>query len=126
MKKYLSLIAVLSVLFITGCGNEDKLSCSKEKVYDDGSTLNNEYVTTFKDDYATKTETTIVAEYKEEDRAKGFAKQYEGKEGYSIKVDKNKVTVKYKTTVDEESKKSDENKKSQVRTYYENQGYTCK
>lgn len=125
MKKYLSLIAVLSVLFITGCGKENKLTCNKTKDMS-GSTLNTEFVTTFKDDYATKTEAKIVADCETEEIAKAFAKQYEGKEGHTVKVDKKKVTVKYKLTVDEENKRSDENKSSQVKTYYENQGYTCK
>ncbi len=125
MKKCLGLIVVLSVLLITGCGNEEKITCNKTNDVS-GSTLNTEVVTSFKDDYATKSDVKIVAECENEDIAKGFAKQYEGKEGHTVKVDKNKVTVKYKTTVDEESKKADENKKSQVKTYYENQGYTCK
>lgn len=125
MKKYLSLIAVLSVLFITGCGNKDKLTCSKVKDVS-GSVLNTEVVTTFKNNYATKSEVKIVAECETEDIAKGFAKQYESKEGHTVKVDKTKVTVKYKTTVAEENKKDDENKDSQVKANYESQGYTCK
>lgn len=125
MKKSLSLIAVLSVLVLTGCGNEDKLTCSKTKDFS-GDTLNTEYVTVFKDDYATKTEEKIVAECEEATTAESFAKQYEGKEGYTVKVDGTKVTISHTSTVAEENKKSDENKKSQVRTYYENQGYTCK
>lgn len=125
MKKYLSLIAIQSVLLITGCGNEDKLTCSKKKEIGK-SILNTEVVTVFKDNYATKTNVKIEAECETEEIAKAFAKQYEGKEGHTVKIDKDKVIIKYSTKVAKENKTSDENKDTQVKNYYENEGYTCK
>lgn len=127
MKKSLMLVAALSSLIIlSGCGGK-KLNCEKNSDFP-SSTLKSEVKVSFKDDYATKTETKLVAEFKNETNADSYAATYEGKEGYKVKKDKSgkKVTITYSSKVDKDEKKADENKYEKVKDIYESLGYTCK
>lgn len=124
-KKLVFLCAVCAVILMTGCGKKDTLTCTNEQSFGT-ATLTSEIKVTFKDDYATKTETTMVATFDTEDTATAFAENYKDKEDYTVEQDGSKVTVKQTQEVDKESAKSDENKKDYVKEYLEEEGFTCK
>ncbi len=126
MKKKLSIaLAACAVVLMTGCGKTDKLTCTNEQSFG-SATLKTEAVITFKDDYATKTVTTMVAEFDSEDTANSFADNYKDKEDYEVKQDGSKVTITQTQTVSKDSAKADENKKDYVKEYLEGKSFTCK
>ena len=124
MRKGLSLVAVLSVLLLTGCST-DKLTCTNTQ--DVGSAkLESKITITFKNGYATQSDTVMTATFSSDTVAKTFADSYAGKEDYEVKQNGKVVTVKNTTTVSKDEAKADENKKENVKKSLEEAGLTCK
>ena len=126
MKKTLIFLCmVCMVTIMTGCGKTEKITCTREQEFGTAK-LNSEIEVTFKEGYATSTETTMVATFESEDTANEFASNYKDNEEYKVKQDGNKVTVKQTQKVEKEEAKSEENKKDKVKSYLESEKFTCK
>lgn len=126
MKKHLSLFVMICAIFlITGCG-EEKLVCTNEQKYGT-ATLDTEITVKFnKDNYATETVTKMVAAFDSKETAKAFASNYDGKEGFDVKVDKKEVTIKQTTEFAKGEVKTENNKLESVKTYLTESGFKCK
>lgn len=123
-KKFMFLCMVCIVTVMTGCGKADKLTCTNEQEFGTAK-LNSEIEVTFKEGYATSTETTMVASFDSEDTANEFASNYKDNEEYKVKQDGKKVTVTQTQKVEEEEAKAEENKKEKVKSYLEEEGFKC-
>lgn len=128
-KKLCLSLAMISVLFITGCGKKSTMTCTGKQEFGSAE-LNTEMKLSFEKDYLKKTETTMSVEFADESTADSFAKTYTDKKDengnniYTVEKDGNKIVV--KSVNDTSDDKIDQNKKSSVQEYLESRGFTCK
>ena len=128
MKKVSIFVAALTLVIMTGCAKVEKLTCTQDEQIDGSSaaTLSSKSVITFEDGYATKYETTQDAVFSNEETAKEYYDNFSDSEGYTVKQDGSKVTIKYTQSVSKSASKTEENKKSYIKQYLEGRGFSCK
>lgn len=126
MEKCLRLIlGITLVTFITGCGKDKKLTCTKEQSFGQAKLSISEELSV-SGAYVTKTTTTTVANFDDEKSADVFAQNFEDDEKYEVTKDGNKITLIQTQEIAEENKKDENNKLENVKSDLEKQGYTCK
>lgn len=126
MKKTIYIfVGLFFVLFISGCGKKEKMVFVNEQKFG-AAVLSTEMTVTFKKGYLESTETVLSIEFSEVETAESFADTYRQKDGYDVKVDGTKVTVKSVEKQSKESSKEKENKKEEVIKYLTERGFTQK
>lgn len=126
MKKTIYIfVGLFFVLFISGCGKKEKMVFVNEQKFG-AAVLSTEMTVTFKKGYLESTETVLSIEFSEVETAESFADAYRQKDGYDVKVDGTKVTVKSVEKQSKESSKEKENKKEEVIKYLTERGFTQK
>ena len=125
MRKLGILLTVIVLIVITGCSKKEKLTCNGTQTFSDAE-MKTETVVTFKNGYATSYKTTMNGTFTSEEFAQIFADKYKKSGEYKVKVNGNKVELVSEVKEKKNAKKIEENKKSNVKTYLEGKGYTCK
>ena len=125
MKKYFMVLAIPVIsLLLTGCGKGDTITCTKEQDFGKAK-ITQKTTATFKNNYLVKEDKETIASFESEEMAKSYVENYDGKEGFTVKRDGVKVTVKNTVPVDDATKDAEENKKENYKDYMEKAGNTC-
>lgn len=126
MKKSIYILIGLFFLLLTsGCNKKEKMVFVNEQKFG-AAVLSTEMTVTFKNGYLESTETVLSIEFEEIETAESFADAYRQKEGYDVKVDGTKVTVKSVEKQGKNSSKDENNKKDEVIKYLNERGFTQK
>lgn len=120
MKKLFWIIPLC--LLTCGCFSYNKtLVCTISEKYEEINT-DIEVTTEFKKGYASSATAVATMNFASDEEAKNYFDNYKGDRG-NIELKNNKLIV----TSDEEFSNNEETRtREQVKTYFENSGYTCK
>ncbi len=120
MKKVsLLFIIALVMVMITGCGNETKMTCTRDESQT-GVDITVEDVITFKNNEIVDGTTTTKASFEKEEAADIFMEKYQSNDDVTVNRNGNEVTVIEKDSLPE-AKISPED----IKTEYEADDWTC-
>ncbi len=144
MKK-VSLTAFLLILFVTGCGKKQPLTCQKTETNDNGIVLSQDVKINFKEDIVTEVSLESTVKVTEEQKAyleeaasslETAMEKYKDRNGITYKSEKSsdsiKIVLKEKMASISESDKEElginygKQSISAVKQGFEEQGFNCK